>query len=468
MHQQLKLLRSEFWESLRLCVPLSVIQFCEAAISFVDILMMGWLGTQSLAAGGLGVIIFLTVLSVCMGLVEVVGAIAATAYNKDDYEQVSQITCMGLWLCLAVSLVAMLLLWQVDAVLPLLGQTEENAKLAGNYLHAILWSFPAALSFVVFKEIATVLGKPQLLITIALATIPLNAIANYCFAFGKLGLPTLGLAGLGWASTLISWLSLFSAVALFAFDKSFKDKHLFRYWREFKRSILNQILQLGWPLMAQLGAELILFSAVALLMGYWGTNMLAADEIVISVLDIAVVIPWGISYAVAIRVAQGIGQKNSADAFRAAIISFSLVFVFTAIVAFVFWFFPEQIVAFYLDVTIPENLEVFHFSTQFFKFAAIFQIFYGIHFVCIGALQGLLDSLLPMLINSVSYWLIGIGGGYILGEIWQLQGIGLWCCLILSVLIADILLIFRFIWLLLKNEKHNQSLAFLNSSLPES
>ncbi|MEO1374696.1 MAG: MATE family efflux transporter [Cyanobacteria bacterium J06635_10] len=334
--------------------------------------------------------------------------------------------------------------WQFDILLPFLGQTEENAKLAGNYLHAILWSFPAALSFVVFKEIVTVLGKPQLLITIAVAAIPLNAIANYCLAFGKLGLPTLGLAGLGWASTLISWLSILSAVALFVFDKSFKEKHLFRYWREFKSSIVNQILQLGWPLMAQLGAELILFTAVALLMGYWGTTLLAADEIVMSVLDIAIVIPWGISYAVAIRVAQAIGEENSADAFRAAIISFFLVLTFTVTIAFVFWLFPEKIVAFYLDATISENL--------FFKFAAIFQIFYGIHFVALGALQGLLDTRLPMLINSVSYWLIGIVGGYIFGEIWQLQGLGLWWCLILSILVADVLLIFRFIWLLLKYE----------------
>jgi MATE family multidrug resistance protein len=41
-----------------------------------------------------------------------------------------------------------------------------------------------------------------------------NVAANYVLAFGKFGLPALGIAGLGWASALSLW-GMFAALAIY-------------------------------------------------------------------------------------------------------------------------------------------------------------------------------------------------------------------------------------------------------------
>ncbi|WP_407900933.1 MATE family efflux transporter [Scytonema sp. NUACC26] len=57
--------------------------------------------------------------------------------------RVSRITAQGLWLAAAVSLPAMLLLWNCDSILSALGQQESTVVLTKSYLHAIVWGFPA-------------------------------------------------------------------------------------------------------------------------------------------------------------------------------------------------------------------------------------------------------------------------------------------------------------------------------------
>ncbi|GET41355.1 multi-drug efflux transporter [Microseira wollei NIES-4236] len=96
--------------SLGLAVPLAFAQLAETAISVVNSIMMGLLSTQSLAAGALGVITFITLLAICAGTVTAGGALVAEAFGAKEIDRVSRITCQGLWLAAAVSLPAMLLL----------------------------------------------------------------------------------------------------------------------------------------------------------------------------------------------------------------------------------------------------------------------------------------------------------------------------------------------------------------------
>ncbi|MBD2022673.1 MATE family efflux transporter, partial [Leptolyngbya sp. FACHB-36] len=61
--------RSEIREFLRLAVPLASAQVAQAATGFVDTVMMGWLGRETLAAGGLASITFFALLVPMTGVV---------------------------------------------------------------------------------------------------------------------------------------------------------------------------------------------------------------------------------------------------------------------------------------------------------------------------------------------------------------------------------------------------------------
>ena len=68
-------------EFLKLAVPLAGAQVAQAVVGFVDTLMMGHLGAQSLAAGGLASAVFQLVLNTSSGFVMAVSPLVAEAYG---------------------------------------------------------------------------------------------------------------------------------------------------------------------------------------------------------------------------------------------------------------------------------------------------------------------------------------------------------------------------------------------------
>ncbi|MEO1183089.1 MAG: MATE family efflux transporter, partial [Cyanobacteria bacterium J06636_28] len=138
--------KTGFWSeakaSLKLAIPLMLIQLSEGAVNFVDTLMMGGLGTMTLAAGGLGATAFWMLLSLCTGLLEMTGAISAEAHGAEDHDRVSRVNVQGLWLSFGVSMPIMVLIWHLDTVFRLWGQQPAIVDGATGYLHAIVWGLP--------------------------------------------------------------------------------------------------------------------------------------------------------------------------------------------------------------------------------------------------------------------------------------------------------------------------------------
>jgi len=74
---------------LQLAVPLATAQLAQFAVSFVDTIMMGRLGTESLASGGLAASTFQMALTVVTGFVVSVGVLAAEAYGAGDQSRIT-------------------------------------------------------------------------------------------------------------------------------------------------------------------------------------------------------------------------------------------------------------------------------------------------------------------------------------------------------------------------------------------
>ncbi|WP_044170175.1 MATE family efflux transporter [Kamptonema formosum] len=441
-------LLSEALESLRLVVPLVITQLCDTAINAVDVVMMGLLGTQSLAAGALGAITFSTSLYVVYGITSGVGAMAAEAFGAGKTDQIGRVACQGLWLVAAMSIPVMLFTCHCDSILLLLGQEESNALLAKTYSRALVWGFPAAAGVLVLKDIASAIKQPRFVTIIMVAGLLLNVPANYVLMFGKLGFPPLGLAGIGWTSSLIFWVNFLAASAFLAFHTNFKHYQLFRYLHQFDRDMFVKIFQTGWPMGIHFGAEIALLNVTAWLMGYLGTVMLAAHQIAIQTAEIFLVIPAAITCATVARVGQRLGEENPFGARISASVSIAFGAMFTFAVALILWLFSDRLVAIYLDINNPDNTEAVKTAISFLNLAALYQITYGIQMIAVGALLGVQDTRIPMLVNLLAFWIVGLGGSYLMGLTLGWGGIGLWWGLILGPAISAVILIWRFYFII--------------------
>ncbi|MGD1855976.1 MAG: MATE family efflux transporter [Leptolyngbyaceae cyanobacterium] len=430
--------------SLQLAVPLVLIQLSEGAVSFVDSLMMGGLGTSALAAGGLGATAFWMLLSLCTGLLEMTGAIAAEAHGASDPHRVSRIHIQGLWLGIGISLPMMVLIWHLDTIFRLFGQQPAIIAGATAYLHAIVWGLPAALGLFVFKEILTALMRPRLVMVLMLLSIPLNIGLNYGFIYGRWGLPRLGLAGIGWASTLVFWLSFAIAVWMLRILPGLARLRLLKQWWKCDRTILQEIIHLGLPLCIDYGTEYGALTAAALLMGLWSTDLLAAHRIVITTTELLLMFSWGFAYAAAMRTGHKIGAGAPRAARRVAQVNLLMNLVLVIILAIPLWLAPKTIAGFYLNVNLPENTTTVTTAAALFKIGVVFQIAQGVRLISAGTLQGLKDTHLLATVDVFVHWGIGIGLGYVIGHGFGWQGIGLWWCLTIGQLVAAVVLTRRF------------------------
>lgn len=435
----------EIQACLRLALPLAAAQLSEAAITFIDTVMMGWLGEQTLAAGALGNITFVSLLLVATGFVSAVGALGAIAMGQGNSRRLSQISTHGLVLTGAIALPIMLLCFNLAPLWQSLGQPEDALRLAQTYMNAIAWGLPAAVGFVVLKNIASTLNQPRIIMHVMVLGIGVNVVGNYVLMYGKWGFPALGLAGLGWASAVAFWLKFLIVFGWMKRHPTFRPFNLFR-WRGVARSLLLDLCKLGFPSAGIFALETSLFTCISYLMGTLGTTALAAHQIALQSAATTFTIPVGIAYATTTRVGQYWGQGNLAGSRRAGVVAIAIGGSFMAVMGLLFWWIPRPIIGIYLNLNDPANQAVVNQAIALLKIAALFQIFDGVQIIANGALRGLKDVQTPMFIGLGAYWMMGLGGGYWWGIVGPWHARGLWFGLVWGLFVAAIALTLRFWW----------------------
>ncbi|MBD2598493.1 MATE family efflux transporter [Nostoc spongiaeforme FACHB-130] len=440
---------SEVKQCLLLAVPLAAAQLAQSATGFVDTVMMGWLGSQTIASGGLGAAIFIFCLMITTGIITAISPLVAEAYGAGKPEQVGQIVRQGLRISLLLGIPITVLLWYGSNLLVLLGQDVNAAALAQTYLRAIAWGFIPALGFAVFKSFLSALSQPQLvMVTVVLGTL-LNITANYVLMFGKFGLPALGLAGIGWASTLSLW-SMFITLAIYIFSqRRFAVYKIFHFssithFSQQNRRIVWEIFQIGLPIGGLVAVEAGLFTVVTFIIGQLGTTALAAHQIALQTASMSFQMVLGVSFATTVRVGQLAGEKDLRGVRLAGYVGIALGALSMAIAALIFWLVPKLIVSLYLDTNNPNNQDVVNLAIKLLAVAAIFQIVDGIQVTASGALRGLKDTRIPLLIGIFAYWCVGLFMGYALGIWFDYGTIGLWWGLAIGLASAAIVLSWRF------------------------
>ncbi|NEO76526.1 MATE family efflux transporter [Moorena sp. SIO4G3] len=451
---------SEAKASFRLAIPSVASQLTGIGVSTVDALVMGLLGNQNLAAGALGGNIFSFLVVTSIATLSSVGVLTAQAFGAGQTDNIGNSTRQGILLVAALSFPAMVLIWNSDLILLILGQEDGTILLVKSYLQAIVWGFPAALGFAVLTDFACAVNRPQAITVISVIGLLFNTFANYLLAFGKFGFPALGIAGIGWASTLSFWFNFAIAICWLTFHPNFREYKLFQNLFCLDQVLLVEILVVGWPTGIQLAADMGMYTVVALLMGYLGTESLAAHRIAMEVAMWAIMISSGISYATTMRVGQRVGQNAHSSARRATSFDIFLVTTLMSIIAVVCWWFAEPIATIFLNPDSSNNVEIIQLTISFINMGALYAIVFGVEFIALGALLGLKDTRVPMLINIGACWGVGLGGGYLLAFTLGWGGIGLWCSLVLGIGVAALLLTWRFYHLIgVMNDDQSASLS---------
>ncbi|MBD2463638.1 MATE family efflux transporter [Oscillatoria sp. FACHB-1407] len=437
-------IRAEFEAFLQLAIPLASAQVAQLATGFVDTVMMGHLGRETLAAGALASITFFSIVVTTSGVVMGISPLVAEAFGAGNKTRIEQVTRQGLWLSLLLAIPIMIAIAHLDRVMLQLGQSPAMVELAKEYLNIMLWGLFPALGFAMLRGVVSALSQARPIFMIVIAGTGFNVVGNYVFGFGKFGFPRLELAGLALASVLTLW-GMFGALVVYLFThKQFKTYQFSYRLHQLKPQVLWELVKLGTPIGVFSALEIGVYTAVSYLMGAWGTDGLAAHQIVFQTMNLIFMVPLGMSFAATARIGQWFGQQNLAGIRQAGFVSLAVGTAWTILVAIAFLVFPQHIIGLYIDINAPENAAIVALATAMMRVGAIAHLFDGIQKIAYGALQGLQDTRVPMVLSFVFYWCIGLTSGYWLGFGWNLGGVGLWLGLTLAVAIAALIFVWRF------------------------
>ena len=437
----------ELRATLSLGWPLILVNLAQNATTTTDVILMGRLGADALAAGALGTNLYFAFLIFGIGVVTATAPMLAQELgrNRHAVRELRRTVRQGFWAALAVSVPMWAVLWHADALLRLIGQEPALAAAASSYVRALMWAILPFLCFLVLRSLLSALERPLWTLVVSAGSVPVNAVLAYGLIFGRFGLPELGLAGGGVATTLSSTLMLLGLAAVIAADRRFRRYRLFGRWWRADPSRLSALWRLGLPIGATLAFEVTIFNAAAFVMGLIGAASLAAHAVALQIASLSFMVPLGLSQAVTVRVGRAYGAGDRAGVLRAGWTSYALGVGFMAVMALVLVAVPHALVGVFLDRGDSRNAAVIELAVTFLAFAALFQVVDGAQAVGAGMLRGLSDTRVPMIYAAAGYWGVGAPLGVALAFGTDLRGVGIWIGLATGLAAVAALMLWR--WL---------------------
>ncbi|HEY3540615.1 MAG TPA: MATE family efflux transporter [Trinickia sp.] len=429
-------------ETARLAAPLAISQLSQMAMGVTDTILLGSLGADALAAGGLGAGVFFVVVTLLQGVLTSVSVTVANARGAQADDRVPHIYWTGLVLSALLAVPAFVLLSLSQPILLAFGEPAALARDVGAYTGVLRWaSLGSLIGIGMMRAFLPAIGAAKRLLWISIASVGVNAVLNYGLIHGAYGLPRLGLLGSAAATSITVWATALALVILL---------HGRRRYRHFVSAarpnmpLMGELFGIGWPVAITYGVESMLFLGTGLMIGLLGETQLAAHQIALNVASVSFMVPLAIGQAANVRVGYWLGAGQPVAARHAGFVALGLGIAFMSLSGLVLIVAPRAIVGLYLRLDDPANAPTAAIAASLLGVAAVFQIVDGMQTIGSGCLRGLKDTRIPMLAAAFGYWGVGFPTGYVLAFHAGLGARGLWWGLAAGLASVALLMTLRF------------------------
>jgi multidrug resistance protein, MATE family len=429
---------SEIKTSLMLAYPVMLSQLGHVLMGFTDNVMVGHLNATSLAAAGLANVAFNVLLLFGIGVSYAITPLVAAADGSKDLQSISDVLKHGLVINVVNAMVLIVLVSLAQHLLYHIGQPEEVIQLSIPYLNIITWSLLPTLIFQTFRQFAEGLSYTLVPMVAVLAANVLNIFLNYVLIYGHFGVEGMGLIGAGYA-TLLSRIFMALSLGLYVYlAPLFRNYRSGFMIRNYSLRLFKKMLGIGLPAGLQFIFEVAAFDFSLVMMGWLGTQSLAAHQIAINLATISYMTISGIAAAATIRVSYFYGKGDMPHMRHAVKVLMGLAIVFMGGCAALFILGRNWLPHMYVT-----DGEVLTLAGPLLVIAGIFQLSDGIQVVSIAALRGLRDVTVPSLFIFISYWVIGLPLGYVLAFVLDMGAISIWSGLCIGLTLTALATILR-------------------------
>lgn len=433
-------LTREASETLRLALPLMAGQLSAIGMNVVDVMLAGHLDAHTLAAVSMGTNVWTLALVAVIGVMLALPPSVAQLAGAERREAIAPLYRQALWLALGMGVLLLVAVrlggpWLVDVI----GVDPTLRQDARGFLNGIAWGAPALALYFASRGLSEGMSLTRPTMYFGIFGLALLAPIGWVLMYGKLGFAARGAAGSGEATAIVLWLQALAIMAWLRWRPEYRGLGLFAHlqaprWRE-----IADLLRVGIPMGVTLLMEASLFAAVALVLGRLGATTAASHQIAINVASVTFMLPLGLAMAITVRVGHAVGRGDRAGVRWAGFTGIALTLATQLAASLLMLLLPHALATLYTGDPVVVAL-----AAQLLILAGLFQFSDGIQVASNGALRGLKDTRLPMLITCIAYWAIGMSAGWWLAFPAGYGARGMWMGLIAGLSTAALLLFWRF------------------------
>jgi multidrug resistance protein, MATE family len=392
-------------------------QLAVMAFGVTDTIVAGRFAEGALAALSVASAVYISVFVSLMGALQALLPVWAELHGARRQDEVGRSVRQSLYLCFATIVVGMAILLWPGALLRWTEVPDGMREEVERYLAVLAFALAPALLFRLFSTLSQSLGKPKVVTALQLVALLVKVPLSIWFTFGGAGVPAMGLVGCGWATLIVNWLLLASAIWLLRKEETYRECRIWQRIEPPDWQQIGQFARLGIPAGLAVLVEVTSFTLMALFIARLGTAASAAHQIASNLTALAYMVPLSLAIATSARVSWWLGAGDRAQARHAVRTGFLVAVSCALILAGAMLVLRQQLPAIYSD-----NPQVIGVASMLLLATALYHLADAVQTLCVFVLRCYRVTVAPLVIYCTLLWGVGLGGSYAMAY----RGLGPW------------------------------------------
>lgn len=298
---------------LGLTMPIVIQNLLSAMVSSADVIMLNSVGQSAISSVSLATQYSSILFMIYYGLGTGVIMLSSQYWGKKDLRAIQLIQGIALRFSMGISILFSVCALAIPTwMMKVFTNDPELIRLGVSYLRIVcfsylFWSiseiFLASLRSVERVTISTILNTLTLVLNVAL---------NAIFIYGLFGAPKLGVMGVALATSISRGIQLIACIVVSSCSRDVKLGISAVFVRN--KVLFHDFIRLALPALGNDLSWSMAFSLYSSILGHLGSDMVAANSIVVVVRNFATVMCYGFGSASTIWLGKEIGQNRLTDA----------------------------------------------------------------------------------------------------------------------------------------------------------
>lgn len=387
-----------------LALPIVLQYLIASSLNMLDTVMIGMVGEVELASVGIANQYYFIFSLIVMGISSGASVFIAQLWGKKDKENIRRVLGIGLISGIIITIAFTVLALMIpEKIMGIFNKDTRVIAIGTDYIKIVCISYIFTTITFNFSSASRSIENTLVPMVASFVGLITNGILNYIFIFGKLGFPVMGVKGAALATVIARVLECAVLLIHIYISKGILAGRLRDFFGT-SRKLITSTYSIIIPVVLNEACWGLGNVTYAIIYGRIGTQASAAVQICSTVLNLFMIITFGLANASVVVVGKEIGAGNEERgklyARRLCAVSLGMGIILSII----------------LFVSTPLILSLFNISQMVIKYSKYILYIYAVFMmvkvynamIIVGILRGGGDAKYGLLVQGITLWLIGI------------------------------------------------------------